>query len=101
MLLDEEQSSTVKRTWIGEPVTFVCSIILKPNADSPSFQWKNVEKNKTITKNVEEDMTISSLTVTPEDESDFGTYKCYVRTAQTKIKHNMTLIKIGKKTSLG
>ena len=96
MFFDEENSSNVERTWFGEPVTFVCSIILKDNADSPSFRWKNVEKNLTITTNVVEDMQNSSLTITPQDESDFGAYKCYIETRYTKIKHNMTLIKIGK-----
>ena len=96
MLFDEEKSSTVERTWIGEPVTFVCGIILKDNADSPSFRWKNAEKNLTITTNVVDEMKNSSLTITPQDKSDFGTYKCYVETRYTKFKHNMTLIKIGK-----
>ena len=96
MFLDEAESSTFIRSWIGQPVKFICAIILKSGVDSPSFTWKNVDKNITITENIFHTRTKSVLTIDLKTEKDFGSYKCYARTAHTKIKHNMTLIKIGK-----
>lgn len=95
MFLNEEASSTVLRTWIGQPVTFYCYIKLKVGADSPSFRWKNVEKNLTITENISSTRVTSQLKVTPQSRSDFGSYKCYARTSHTYIKHNMTLLEVG------
>ena len=96
MFLNERESSNVLRTWIGQPVKFECSIILKEGSDYPSFRWKNVDKNMTITANVVDEAKKSSLTVIPKSDNDFGRYKCYATTAHTKIKHNMTLLKVGK-----
>lgn len=97
MFLDKADSSTVLRSWIGQSVDFVCTIILKVGADSPSFKWKNVDKNITFPNDkTSGTRTKSVLTIIPKSESDFGTYKCYARTSRAKIKHNMTLIKVGK-----
>ena len=94
MFIDEAISSTFLYSWIGQPVKFVCQIILKPRADSPSFRWKNVDKNITITENITVSRERSVLKITPKDESDFGSYKCYVETYRTNIKRNMTLVKV-------
>ena len=99
MFIDEAKSSTFLYSWIGQPVEFVCQIILKPRADSPSFKWKNVDKNITITENITVSRERSVLVIAPKDESDFGSYKCYVDTYRTNIKRNMTLVKVGKLVS--
>ena len=94
MFIDEALSSTFLYSWIGQPVKFVCKINLKPRAESPYFKWKNVDKNITITENITVSRERSVLEITPKDESDFGSYKCYVDTYRTNIKRNMTLLKV-------
>ena len=96
MFLEPKKSSTILQTWIGQPVKFVCAIDLRSGADSPSFKWKNVRKNVTITENISTTRYKSELTLNPLNKEDFGSYKCYARTIHTKIKHNMTLLEIGK-----
>jgi hypothetical protein len=99
MFIDEAKSSTVLYSWIGQPVKFICGIILKPGADSPDFKWKNVEKN--VTFEVESvPRKWSELEINPKSDSDFGTYKCYAWTHHTEIKRNMTLRKVGKLISI-
>ncbi|XP_028401181.1 titin-like isoform X2 [Dendronephthya gigantea] len=94
LFLIPKESSTILRTWIGQPVTFVCAIDLRDGADSPSFSWKNVRKNLTITENVSKARYKSELILKPLNKDDFGSYKCYAWTSHTKIKHNMTLLEI-------
>lgn len=98
MLLDEEKSSFVEKTWINEPAELVCAVNLKDNADAPTFKWKH-SKNGTVTKNVFKERDRSVLKVNARDVNDFGSYKCQIKTVHTKIKHNMTLKRIGKFTT--
>ncbi|XP_046848524.1 uncharacterized protein LOC124442049 [Xenia sp. Carnegie-2017] len=93
MLLDEEKSSFVEKTWINEPAELVCAVNLKDNADAPTFKWKH-SKNGTVTKNVFKERDRSVLKVNARDVNDFGSYKCQIKTVHTKIKHNMTLKRI-------
>ena len=96
MLSNKKETSSILKTWIGQSVTLICSIILKVGADAPTFSWINKAKNTTITENISVGKTQSNLTLNPRDDDDFGSYICRATTVHTKIKYNITVVKIGK-----